>query len=260
MVRGLDIFREHFEEFSNAYVLIGGAACHEWFAAQELVFRATKDLDILLLIEIIDHSFVAALRAFIEKGGYDIRQRTQDGPPILYRFAKPKDPDFPAMLELFCRKPEQINLGDGQEIVPIPSGEDSHSLSAILLDENYYSLIVGHKRTVDGVVIADAAALIPLKAHAWLNLTERKERGEKIDSKDIDKHRNDVFRLAGTLPGEPGPTLPAPILADLKAFLDQFPADSPHWKAILASIKDTLGAPVEPESLRQALTTYFRLK
>ncbi len=44
----------------------------------------------------------------VETVAYEIRQRTQDGPPILYRFANPKDPNFPAMLELFCRKPEQI--------------------------------------------------------------------------------------------------------------------------------------------------------
>jgi hypothetical protein len=96
--------------------------------------------------------------------------------------------------------------------------------------------------------------------HAWLNLTGRKERGEKVDSRDIDKHRNDVFRLAGTLPGEPGATLPESILADLKAFLAQFTTDSPHWQAILASIKATLGGTVRPESLLEALTTFFRLK
>src|SRR5271154_6124515 len=213
MVRGLPIFREHFRRFEGAFILIGGAACHEWFAAEDLEFRATKDLDMVLVIEVIEPAFVAALRKFVADGGYEIRQRTQDGPPILYRFAKPTNPDFPAMLELFSRKPEQIDLGEGQEIVPIPAGNDVHSLSAILLDENYYSLIVNHHRTQEGVAVADATALIPLKAHAWLNLTQRKEHGEKIDSKYIDKHRNDVFRLAGTLPGEPGPALPESILA-----------------------------------------------
>ena len=29
--------------------------------------------------------------------------------------------------------------------------------------------------------------------------------GEDIDLRDITKHRNDVFRLAGTLPEQPGP-------------------------------------------------------
>lgn len=31
---------------------------------------------------------------------------------------------------------------------------------------------------------------------AWLDLSERKAAGEDIDSKNIKKHKNDVFRLA----------------------------------------------------------------
>ena len=38
-----------------------------------------------------------------------------------------------------------------------------------------------------------APQLIALKARAWLDLTEREKRGEKIDSKTIKKHKNDVF-------------------------------------------------------------------
>lgn len=46
---------------------------------------------------------------------------------MLYRFAKPENPEFPFMLELFCRKPDGIELGDGQVIVPIPAGADQHT-------------------------------------------------------------------------------------------------------------------------------------
>ena len=41
----------------------------------------------------------------------------------------------------------------------------------------------------------DAAYLIPFKAKAWMDLTDRKEAGEHVDSKNIKKHKNDVFRL-----------------------------------------------------------------
>jgi hypothetical protein len=34
---------------------------------------------------------------------------------------------------------------------------------------------------------------------AWLDLTERRELGEKIDSRDIRKHRNDVLRMSELL-------------------------------------------------------------
>ena len=59
MVRGLGLFRERFREFEKLYILIGGAACDEWFAAANLPFRATKDLDIVLIVEVVDRPFVA---------------------------------------------------------------------------------------------------------------------------------------------------------------------------------------------------------
>lgn len=48
---------------------------------------------------------------------------------------------------------------------------------------------------IDGVTVLDAAYLIPFKAKAWMDLTDRKAAGEYVDSKKIKKHKNDVFRL-----------------------------------------------------------------
>ena len=36
--------------------------------------------------------------------------------------------------------------------------------------------------------------LIPFKAKAWMDLTDRRAAGEHVDSKNIKKHKNDVFR------------------------------------------------------------------
>lgn len=258
MVKGLTLFRERFREFEASYTLIGGAACDEWFTSQGLPFRATKDLDIVLIIEVVDRAFVGALWNFIKEGEYEVRQRTEES-PILYRFAKPKNEVFPFMLELFSRKPEGLQLGDGQEIVPIPAGSDQHSLSALLLDDDYYELIQTHKDVREGLPFASATALIPLKAHAWLNLSKRKADGVEVDSKNITKHRNDLFRLAGTLPGVLGPELAGGIIGDLVSFLDAFPEDSPEWPSITASLRDTLGGEIRPAALRSAIQTFFRL-
>ena len=37
--------------------------------------------------------------------------------------------------------------------------------------------------------------IIPFKMYAWLNNLNLKKRGEKVNSDDIQKHKNDVFRL-----------------------------------------------------------------
>lgn len=260
MVKGINLFREHFRAFEGSYILIGGAACDLWFTSQGLTFRATKDLDVVIIVEVTDSKFVAEIRQFVDDGKYEIRERTQGGPPVLYRFAKPGNPDFPSMLELFTRRPEGIYLGGNQEIIPVAAGAEVHSLSAILLDETYYSWIREHHNTEDGLPFANATSLIPLKAHAWLDLTARKQAGDKVDSKDIDKHRSDVFRLAATLPGEAGPSVPDTIRTNLTQFLDAFPEDSPEWPAILASLKQMLGGNVRPPTLREAVITYFQIR
>ena len=105
MVRGLKVFADHFADYQDSYALIGGAACDVLFGEAGLDFRATKDLDIVLCIEVVDAGFAERFQTFLDKGGYQTRQRS-DGRREFYRFQKPTDEAYPAMLELFARKPE----------------------------------------------------------------------------------------------------------------------------------------------------------
>lgn len=50
MVVGLPRFRAHFAGFEDCFILIGGAACDLWLGDLGLPFRATKDLDLVLLV------------------------------------------------------------------------------------------------------------------------------------------------------------------------------------------------------------------
>jgi len=258
MVTGLAVFREWFRSFQGSMTLIGGAACDEWFTTNGLTFRATSDLDLVIMMDDVSPEFISAMRAFVAEGRYQISERS-DGVPILYRFCDPTREDFPAKLELSSRKPDGFELSDGQKYIPVTNGLGRHSLSAILLDDAYFSLIQTHHDERDGLWVANATALIPLKAHAWLNLTKAKEAGDQIDSQNIKKHRADVFRLAATLPGEAGPELTASIVADLISFLESFEVGSAEWPAIIASLEATFGTKLQPANLRAAIQTYFRL-
>ncbi len=51
MVRGLDMFRDFFADYRDCYVLIGGSACDVYFTDQEIPFRVTHDLDMILCVE-----------------------------------------------------------------------------------------------------------------------------------------------------------------------------------------------------------------
>lgn len=225
MVRGLDIFREYFAGHADQFVLIGGTAATLAMEEAGIEFRATKDLDIVLHIEALRPSFGEAFWSFVEAGGYEIRQASDTGKPVFYRFQKPADERFPAMLELFCRAPEGITLAEGSHLTPIPIDEAAASLSAILLDDVYYEFILTGRKEIDGLPWVGEDRLIPLKASAWLDLGDRQAKGEQVDSKNIRKHANDVLRLSQLLTPDTRIAVASRIAEDLTRFLDGIEAD-----------------------------------
>ena len=57
MVSGFTKFKERFQGFENQYVIIGGTACDLIMENEELPFCATKDVDIVLIVESITAEF-----------------------------------------------------------------------------------------------------------------------------------------------------------------------------------------------------------
>jgi hypothetical protein len=116
--------------------------------------------------------------------------------------------------------------------------EEVASLSAILLNDDYYRFIHEGKKMVAGLPVVGPDRLIPLKAKAWMDLTERKKRGEKIDSKDIKKHKNDVFRLYQILDPETNVIIPKVIAEDLNKFIALIVSEEIDFKALgLGNVK-----------------------
>lgn len=202
MVRGLDMFRTWFGKFPDQYVLIGGTAASLVMNEAGVDFRQTKDFDVVLHVEVLSSEFVATFWEFVREGGYEIRQAEDTGKPRLFRFLKPAQEDFPYMIELFARAPDNIEIASGSTLTPIPADELVSSLSAILLDDEYYDFIFANRRVVDGLPVITEVGLIPLKAQAWLNLSAAKEAGAAINSRDIRKHFNDIVTLVRLL--QPG--------------------------------------------------------
>ena len=76
---GLDLFKERFAKFTSNYVLIGGAACYIYEDINAQVPRATKDLDIILVVEVLAPEFGREFWNFVRDGEYE--QRTEPGEP-----------------------------------------------------------------------------------------------------------------------------------------------------------------------------------
>ena len=64
MVVGFEKFQEHFADHADQYALNGGAACDLLFAEAGLNFRLTKDLDVVLCVEVVDIDFANAFLEF----------------------------------------------------------------------------------------------------------------------------------------------------------------------------------------------------
>lgn len=231
MVKGLQRFKEHFQAYTGQFVLIGGTACDLAMTEVGLPFRATKDLDIVLLIEALTPDFGRVFWEFIRLGGYATKEKDSKDKKY-YRFSKPVDPSYPAMLELFSKVPEGLVFPLDAKITPIPIGEDISSLSAILLDEAYYGFLKKGKKEIDGLPIVGPAHLMALKARAWLDLTNRKNNGESIDRDNIVKHKRDIFRLFQIIDPEFSADIPDGVRSDMENFLRSMESDDIDLKSL----------------------------
>lgn len=218
MVTGIDRFREWFRGYEDQYAIIGGTACDLLMSEDGMDFRATKDIDLVLIVEAITPDFGRQFWQFVKAAGYEHRNKST-GLPQFYRFSHPFAAGYPFMIELFSRRAEAINPPEDAVLTPLPMDDDISSLSAILLDDDYYELVRSGTVVVDGVNVLDAAYLIPFKAKAWLDLTQKKAAGQSVDSKNIRKHKNDVFRLSALLTQQSNVVVTESVLADLRAFL-----------------------------------------
>ena len=228
MVIGLDRFKKHFQGYSASYVLIGGTACSLLMDEAGVDFRATMDFDIVICVEALDGSFVKAFWDFVRLGQYEYRQKSTG--KKIYRFYEPKDRSYPKMLELFSRIPDALSYEGEGHLTPIPVAEDVASLSAILLDESYYTFLHSGKRDVDGVPIIGPEWIIPLKARAWIDMSERKTKGERVDSKDIKKHKNDIFRLYRIVSPESFVPVSDQVSEDLSKFFNAMEGENINLK------------------------------
>ena len=66
MVRGFVTFKERFQGFEKQYVIIGGTACDLIMEREELDFRATKDIDMVLIIESLTREFVEQFWSYVK--------------------------------------------------------------------------------------------------------------------------------------------------------------------------------------------------
>ncbi|WP_322354180.1 hypothetical protein [Paratractidigestivibacter sp.] len=236
MVSGLEKFREWFESYSTRYAIIGGTACNLIFAEYGAPERATHDIDMVIVAEAFDRSFYDRFIAFIRAGGY--RHRNKADKYELYRFESPADAAFPPKIELLSKRPENL-AGIEAELGRFKTVDASGSLSAILLDDEYYGLLADGIQMVGGFPVLSLDYLPVFKIHAWANLTDDKASGKTVHSDEINKHRRDVLRLCALF--EPGRRVELP--ESIKEEVGRFVAARPWDDNMMRNLR--LGASAE---------------
>ena len=187
MVTGIERWKEYFNDYKDKYVLIGGAACNLLEEELDMNPRATKDLDLVLVVEALTPDFGARLWDFIKSANYAGRSKGENEfKHEYYRFTNPEDKAYPKQIEL--------------------------------MDDDYYAFTIEHSRNIDGIHVASPEALICLKAKAYTEMLDRKAEGEQVDSRDIEKHKKDVFRLIAMLPQDARFSLPEKLRNDMSDF------------------------------------------
>jgi hypothetical protein len=255
MVKGLNKFRDYFKDYPDSYIIIGGIACDLIIGAAGLTPRATKDIDIILVVEALSPAFVAQFWNFIKEGQYERTEKNEDERKY-YRFLKPVSDDFPYQVELFSRVPDILDVEEGSRLTPIPFDDDLSSLSAILMNDDYYHDTRNHCTQEEGIQRANIEALICLKAKAYLDMVERKDKGEKVDEKHIKKHKADVSRLSAALAENNVFELPGSIQTDMQAFADAVKNNLPD-KLVF---KEMGIGNIDPNTLLEQLIQSFQLK
>ena len=240
LTHGLEKFKEYFNGFKNQYVLIGGTACSILFDEFGSDFRSTKDIDIVLIVEALTKEFAEQFFKFVEDGKYELKNKST-GLPQFYRFSKPQNKDFPSMIELFSKKESELILKNINGLTPLHIDDEISSLSAILLNDSYYEVLKNGIKLIDGLSVLSVESLVLFKVKAWLDLINRKFQGENIDSSDIKKHKNDIFRLSTLILGTETLLLPEEVKSDVVDFCKKMKTETVDLKNLnIKTTKDSI--------------------
>ena len=75
MVEGLEKFRENFKDFADCFTVIGGTACEILMNEQDIDFRATHDIDMILILE--DKKEAFARKVFADVKNFAMQTKSE---------------------------------------------------------------------------------------------------------------------------------------------------------------------------------------
>jgi len=209
---GLNHFEEYFKDFRESYVVVGGFATLMLLEKQLKGHgKVTQDIDLVLLTT-ASVEMAQKIKAYVTEGAYTIQKGQKDNFSY-YRFVNPKVENFAKEIELFAVNDHALVLDEGQRIIPIDPEEGLYSLSAIMLDHEYFEMIKNNIDNSNRVPCTNTLATIMLKISAFYDLKSRGDDKWK-------KHRRDIIKLVLLLTGEEYLELKGRMVEDVELFME----------------------------------------
>lgn len=230
MVNGLEIFADKLKAYSDNFIIVGGTACSLKMNDAGINFRATNDIDMIVIVEDLSADFGKAFWRFINEGGYEFWKSEET--THFFRFFNPQNPSYPKMIELFSRKQDWVPDDMVGKYTKIIVSDEISSLSAILLDDAYYSFLKEGSEIVNDLPVLKPIYLIAFKAKAHVDLTRKHLEGQHINERDLKKHKNDILRLVQLL--NPNETIDVTenVKNDMRNFFDLIENENINMKAL----------------------------
>ena len=243
---GLNHFQDYCKDLDDHYVVVGGFATLMLLDSElENHGKATFDIDLVLLTT-NSMEMTQRIKEYVKEGEYKIQIGSKEQYQY-YRFIEPQKKNFAKEIELFASNENSLGLEDGQRVIPIDPGVGLYSLSAIMLDLEYFEMIKNNVEKKHRAPCTNVQATIMLKMSAFYDLKKR-------DDSKWKKHRRDILKLALLLTGEEKIQLVGRMEQDFDTFIEHLENDID--KKILKSIVDKL--PVEKEQVIEILQIVFQ--
>jgi len=247
---GLSHFQDYCKDLDEHYVVVGGFATLMLLDSQlENHGKATFDIDLVLLTS---HSIEMSqrIKQYIKEGKYTIEKGSKDQYQY-YRFRHPQKENFAKEIEFFASNENNLEFDASQRIISIDPEEGLYSLSAIMLDPEYFELIKNNIDKTHRAPCTNTQATIMLKMSAFFDI---KNRISKSDDKKWKKHRRDILKLALLLEGSERVSLVGRMIEDFDAFIAHLidDVDKKTFKAIVDKL------PIEKEQVIDVLQMVFQ--
>lgn len=227
-------------------------------------------MDVVLILELLNQSFLDRFKLYLQQESYQSWEKhvlDNSTKKVMYRFSSSTS-HGPACIELLSRKGDLPLLESGAHLSPLTHDGEYTGLSCILVHEAYYDFLRSQASSKHNCSLVSIPGLIMLKIKAYLNLHEAKRRGIHArgsdgSSRNINKHRNDIFFMLTDLRAARGAriSLPEQLRTDLTTFMNHYPPHSEEWGNVFQNLRVRYGRSfpeeMEPTDLLEQLSSLF---